>query len=75
MATITCGNCKATHASAGIVRECYAETRYYEEIAASERAAEARNERWFEERGSLTAEPDPYGDMARFYAGETYIGD
>lgn len=45
MASITCGSCKATHASVAEVAECY----NYAAEAAAEAAAERAAERYFEE--------------------------
>lgn len=54
---MTCGNCKIANTTVAHVKDCYADRYYFEEVACSEQAAEARNERFFEERGDTEPEP------------------
>ena len=57
---MTCGHCKEAKVSLAHVQDCAAEEAYWAGVTASELAAEAANERWFEERGGPVDDPFPY---------------
>lgn len=54
---VRCGACKRRHASADDVRWCYDLKHQHDAANQGEREAEARNERWFEERGGPVEDP------------------